>query len=223
MMNLSGSPFDYLIAFFGGILLSLTPCVYPLVPITIGYIGLASSGSKLKALKLSLLYVTGIAITYSFLGLIASLTGRIFGQISAHPVTRLLVGIIIVIFGFSMLDLFTIPFPALIKFPVLKKHSYSSTFILGLSSGLIVSPCLTPALGSILFYLSTKKNIFYGSTLLLTFAYGMGLILIIAGTFSSVLVGLPKSGKWLGYVKIACALILLAAGIYFISTAIRRF
>jgi len=88
---------------------------------------------------------------------------------------------------------------------------------------LIISPCLTPVLGSILLYLTTKKSVLYGFTLLLSFAYGMGLVLILAGTFSAVLVNLPKSGRWLAYIKRFCASILIIVGIYYIFTAIRRF
>ena len=196
-MNLSGNPIDYLVAFFGGVLLSFTPCVYPLIPISAGFIGVSAAGSKLKGLFLSLVYVTGVAITYSILGLIASLTGKFLGAISANPVTHIVAGVIIILFGLSMLDIFRIPLPAIIKLPKVKKGNYFSVFFLGLSSGLLVSPCVTPVLGAILAYLTTKKNILYGMALLFSFAYGMGLILILLGTFSTVLLSLPKSGKWM--------------------------
>ncbi|MEK6727689.1 MAG: cytochrome c biogenesis protein CcdA [Candidatus Omnitrophota bacterium] len=221
-MSLSGSPLDYLIAFFGGILVSFTPCVYPLIPISAGYIGVRAAGSRAKGLVLSLFYVTGVAVTYCVLGILASLTGTIFGAISTNPKTYLIVGIIIIIFGFSMLDLFTIKLPNIVKPASLKKGNYFSTFLLGLSSGFIVSPCLTPVLGSILFYLATKKNILYAATLLFSFAYGMGLLLILIGTFSSVLINLPKAGKWLIIVKRAFSFVLIAMGAYFIYTGIRR-
>lgn len=221
-MNLSGSPLDYLFAFLGGLLLSFTPCVYPLIPISIGYIGINAAGSKLKAFALSLTYVTGIALTYSVLGLLASLTGRIFGVISTHPLTYIVSGAIIVLFGLSMLDIFNITLPRIIKLPGHKKENYFSTFVLGLVSGLMISPCVSPALAAILTYLAAKKNILYGITLLFSFAYGMGLILILAGTFSGLLIGLPKAGKWLAYMKKSGALIILSMGIYFIYLGMRR-
>src|SRR3989338_1214342 len=221
-MNLSGSPLDYFVAFFGGILLSLTPCVYPLIPISASYIGIGSGGTRSKGFVLSLAYVTGVAITYSVLGLIASLTGKIFGKVSSSPITYLLVGIVIIIFGLSMLDLFSIPLPRIIKLPAQKKKGYFSTFLLGLSSGLIVSPCISPVLGSIFVYLTDRKNIFYGVTLLFTFAYGMGFLLILVGTFSALLLSFPKSGQWMNYIKKFSAFILIAVGIYFIINAIRN-
>ncbi len=221
-MNLSGSPFDYLVAFLGGILVSFTPCVYPLIPVSVGYIGIRANNSKLRAFILSLIYVTGIAVTYSILGLLASLTGKIFGTIATHPLTYLIAGVVIIVFGFSLLNMVTISLPNFIKFPKPKQENYFSTFLLGLSSGLMISPCLTPVLGSILVYLATKKSLLYGMTLLLSFAYGMGIILILSGTLSAVLMNLPKSGKWMLYIKKLCAFILIVMGSYFIFQGLRR-
>jgi len=222
-MNLSGNPLDFLVAFAGGVLLSFTPCVYPLIPVSAGFITASSGGSKAKAFFLSFIYVTGIAVTYLILGLIASFTGSLFGRISSHPLTYIFSGILIIFFGISMLDIFAIQFPVSIKQPDVKKRGNLSAFVLGLVSGLIISPCLTPVLASILVYLATKKQLLYGAALLFVFAYGMGLILIIAGTFSSALASFPKSGKWMVYIKKACAAILIISGMFFIYSGIRRF
>jgi len=222
-MILSDNSINYLRAFVGGIGISFTPCVYPLIPVIVGYLGGKTANSKLKSFTLSLTYVTGVAIIYSLLGIFASLTGKIFGLISSHPITYIFVGLIIIVFGISMFDLFKIPLPNFIKLPQLKKTDYLSIFLLGLASGLVITPCTTPVLGSILFYLATKKNILYGMTLLLSFAYGMGLILVLAGTFSSILVNLPKLGKWMLYIKRLAAVILIGMGIYFIFMGIDRF
>lgn len=221
-MNLSGSPIDYIFAFLGGVVISFTPCVYPLIPISVSYISVKSN-SKPKGFILSLIYVSGIAFTYSILGLVVSLTGKIFGSISSHPVTYLVVGAVIVVFGLSMLDLFNISFGTHFNSPVFKKKGYFSIFLLGITSGFIISPCLTPALGSILSYLATRKNIFYGMSLLAVFAYGMGLVFILSGTFVGILANLPKSGKWMVYFKRVAGILLVAMGVYFIYAGIRRF
>ncbi|MBM3255267.1 MAG: hypothetical protein FJZ08_03105, partial [Candidatus Omnitrophica bacterium] len=196
--------------------------VYPLIPITAGFIGVSSSGRRLRGFTLSLSYVTGIAITYSILGLVASLTGKLFGLISSHPVTYLVVGCVFILFGLSMLDLFVLPLTNFIKLPTLKKQNHLSSLILGLSSGLVVGPCVTPVLGAILAYLATKKNIVYGISMLLCFSYGLGLIFILVGIFSSLLINLPKLGKWMQAIKRVSAVILVAIGLYFIYTALRR-
>lgn len=221
-MNLSGNPIDFVFAFFYGVLASFTPCVYPLIPVSIGYIGAGGAESRLKGFFLSLVYVTGIAITYSVLGLVATATGGIFGSFSTLGWVRIVMGGIIIVFGLSMLELFFLPMIGLKKLPGLKKRSYFSVFFLGLSSGLLISPCLTPMLGAILSYLATQKNLVYGSLLLFCFAYGMGLILILAGSSSAFLSNLPKAGKWTVFIKKGCALIMIVAGVYFVFTGIRR-
>jgi len=222
-MQLSGSPFDFLIAFFAGFLASLTPCVYPLIPISSGYIVGNAQNSKAKALFLSLFYVTGMAITYSLLGILAVLTGSMFGKFSSSPLVNLISGIFIFIFGLFMFDLFHFSFSANLKLPVYQKANFAGALLLGLVSGLMITPCLTPILGAILAYLSTKNNIFYGGFLLFSFAYGMGLIFILVGTFGAGIVGLPKSGKWMVVIKKVCAAVIVLVGLYFMITAIRRF
>ncbi|MBU0548348.1 MAG: sulfite exporter TauE/SafE family protein [Candidatus Omnitrophica bacterium] len=222
-MQLSGSPLDFIIVFFAGVLASLTPCVYPLIPVSIGYIVGNAQNSKTKAFFLSLFYVIGIAITYSFLGILAVLTGSFFGKFSSNPLVNLIAGVVIFIFGLSMFDLFNFNFNLNLKLPKGRKGSYFSAVLLGLVSGLMISPCLTPILGSILAYLATKKNILYGCLLLFSFSFGMGIIFILIGTFGAGISGLPKSGRWMLAIKKICASILVLAGTYFIFTAIGRF
>jgi len=201
--------------------MSFTPCVYPLIPISAGNIAARAGGSKTKGFILSLVYVLGVAITYSILGLIASLSGTIFGRISSYPATYIIVGILIILFSLSLLDLFHIHLPHKIKAPE-HKHDYLYTFLLGLTSGLLASPCVTPVLGSILALLATKQNVVYGATLLFSFAFGMGFVLILIGLFEGLLVNLPKSGKWMVYIKRASAIIMMAMGAYVVFTGIRR-
>ena len=222
-MQLSGSPFDFLIAFFGGILASFTPCVYPLLPISVGYIVDQAQNSRSKALSLSLAYVTGIALIYSLLGIIATLGGSFLGKFSTHPLVNFSVGVMICIFGFWMLDLLQFNFRLQLKIPELKRGSHLLALGLGLVSGLMITPCLTPILGAILAYLSTKKNIYYGGFLLLCFSYGLGFIFILSGIFGVGILSLLKPGKWMLVVKRICGILIILGGAYFIFTAIRRF
>ena len=221
-MVLSGSLWDYLYVFLGGVALSFTPCVYPLLPVTAGYIGITAGGSKLRGLFLSFIYVSGLAIVYAGLGLAAVLTGKMFGKISAHPFTLAAVGMVFIIFGLSMFNIFEAYFPFIIKLARIKRKGILSVLVLGMISGLVASPCVAPALGAILVYLAASKNVFYGMSLLLVFAYGMGLTLILVGTFSTVLLHLPKSGRWMLVIEKVCGSVLVGAGIYFIIIAIRR-
>ena len=221
-MTVSGSFLDYFYVFLGGMLLSFTPCVYPLLPVTAGYIGISAGGSKLRGFFLSFIYVTGLALVYSLLGLFAVLTGNMFGKVSSNPWTMGAVGLIFIAFGLSLFNAFSLCFPSLIKKIKFKKKGPFSIFILGMISGLVASPCVAPALGSILVYLAVSKNVFYGMTLLLVFAYGMGLTLILVGIFSTMLLHLPKLGRWMLIIEKICASVLIGVGIYFIFTAIRR-
>ncbi len=218
-MSLSGSPVDFLLAFSGGVLLSFTPCIYPLLPITIAYIGASSASSKIRAFSLSLIYVTGISITYAILGLAAALTGSIFGRFSSLPLVRIIAGLIIIFFGFTLWTGSGLRLPGL-KLPTKKSTTYLSCFILGIASGLVISPCTAPALGSILIFVATRRNLIYGTLLLLSFAYGMGLLLIIAGTFSSILTVFPKSGQWMRVIKRVCAVILIFVGFHFFISGV---
>lgn len=222
-MTLLENPLDYLKAFLGGIGISFTPCVYPLVPIVLGYIGVKAGLARSQRFILSFAYVSGVAVTYAALGLLASLTGKIFGAVTSHPLTYIAVGLIIAVFGLAMLGIFALSLAGLFRLPQIKRQNYFSAFFLGLVSGLIVGPCTTPALGAILLYLATKRNLLYGAGVLFVFAYGMGLLLIVIGTFSSVLTKLPKSGRWSAYIEKIGGIILVGLGIYFIYAGIRRF
>jgi len=221
-MIVSGNLWDYLYVFLGGIALSFSPCVYPLLPVTVGYIGITAGGSKLSGFILSFVYVTGLAIVYAGLGLFAALTGKMFGSFSSYPLTLAAVGALFIVFGLSMFDVFAMRFPGLIKTAGFKKKGIFSVLVLGMISGLAVSPCIVPALGAILVYLAASRNILYGTSLLLVFAYGMGFTLVLAGTFSAILIRFPKSGRWMIIIRKVCASVLIIMGIYFIFSAMRR-
>lgn len=211
----------YPLVFFAGILVSFTPCVYPLIPITIGYIGTQSQGKRLKGFILSIFYVTGVAITYSILGGIASLTGKLFGQIGSHPLPYLIVGNVCILAGLSLLEVFYIPIPGFFSGISTKSRpdTILSPLIMGLFSGLVVGPCTAPVLGTLLVYVGTKQNVLYGMSLLFTFAYGMGILLILIGTFTGLLVNIPKSGEWMVKLKKGFGFAFLLFGEYFLIKA----
>lgn len=221
-MNLVGNPLDFLIAFGAGVLVSFTPCVYPLIPVIVGYIGASTSGSRIRGFFLSVVYALGIATTYSILGLVASLTGKVFGQIAGNPWTYFIVANVCIFFGLVLLEVFSITLPALSVKRIEPKGAIS-VFLFGLVSGLVIGPCTAPALATILFIVGSRQNLFYGILLLFCFAYGMCSTLILAGTFSGIIVNLPKSGIWMARVKKLCGLILIGVGEYFLIQSGRYF
>lgn len=220
-MALSGSPVDYIFAFFGGVLWSFTPCVYPLLPVIIGYIGVSACASRSRAFILSFSYASGTAFIYSLLGIMASLGGRAFGGIMSSLPVKIFSGAVILFLGLVMLDLVRLRVPVFRLARADKSRgSLLGAFFLGCSSALLISPCVTPVLGSILVFLASRKNIAYGATLLLSFAYGMGLVFVLAGTFSYIIIRLPRSGAWLEWIKRVCAFLLCGTGVYFIVKSI---
>lgn len=218
-MQLQGNLFDYLIVFLGGVVLSFSPCVYPLIPVTCACIGGRADQSKIKGFFLSLIFVFGMALMYSILGVICAMTGKLFGRIAMNPATYLVVANVYLFFGLSLMGLFDLPFLRVpLKVKIGTKGIFSCLF-LGMSSGLVISPCVTPILGAVLTYVATKQNVLFGASLLFVFAYGMGALLILVGTFSSILLALPKPGDWLNVVKKICGLILILCSEYFLILA----
>ncbi len=209
----------YLAAYLGGVLVSFTPCVYPMIPITVAYISGQEKISKARGFALTLSYVLGVSITYTGLGIIAALTGSLFGSIQTHPLTYLVVACICVLLGLAMLEVFMLP---TLKLPIEpKKWGALGGLFLGIASGLIMSPCTAPVLGVLLSYVATTQNIVLGAGLLFTFAFGMGTLIILIGTFTAVMASMPKPGQWMVYIQRFSGAVLILIGIYFLISAIR--
>jgi cytochrome c-type biogenesis protein len=214
-MHLTGQITDYFVVFWAGILVSFTPCVYPLMPITASFIaGMNTQGSRLKGLVISLVYVLGIAISYSLLAVVATLLGKVFGKFQNHPMTFLVVGNVLLFFALTMLDVISLPSFGMNSQGRLRPKNLWMVLAFGISSGFLVGPCTAPVLGTLLLYVAKKQNLLHAVSLVFIFAYGVGASLILIGTFSGLLGSLPKSGHWLKRVKQFCALILLIAAEY---------
>ena len=221
-MHLTGSISDYFIAFSSGVLVSFTPCVYPVMPITASFIaGANTTGRRWHGFVLSLLYVLGMAIVYSVLAVVAALSGRIFGQIQNSVIFYFIIGSLLVFFAFVMFYKISLPSLALGRVHRFKADSLWSVVIFGMVAGLVVGPCTAPVLASLLVYVASRQNIVHGVSLMFVFAYGVGFSLILVGTFSGLLSRLPKSGAWLLRIKQICGWILLAIGLFFIYKGIR--
>lgn len=209
--------FAFPLVFFAGVLTSFTPCVYPMIPITAGYIGAKGAGSRSKGFLLSLCYVLGMAVMYSALGAFASLTGKMFGTISTNPVFYFIVGNMCIFLGLNMLDVFQIPIPQFLAYrQASKSGGYAGAFLIGLAAGTIAAPCTAPVLATLLFLVAKKQNLLYGISLLFVFSLGLGFLLILVGTFASLLTSLPKSGVWTERIKKGLGFVMILIGQYFI-------
>ena len=211
----------FLAVYLGGVLVSFTPCVYPVIPLTVAYVGGRSGGSRSKGFLLSLVYVLGMAVTYTAIGGFAALTGRLFGQIQTNPWIYIVIANVVMLLGLSMMDLFEIPMPQFLSRLQPKKQGqgYVGSFLVGLTSGFILGPCSAPVLCILLGYVAAKQNFIYGMSLLFVFALGMGTLLILLGTFAGLLASLPKAGPWMVRVKHLFGWLLLVIGEYLLVTA----
>lgn len=208
----------YVVVYTAGVVTGFTPCVYPVIPITIAYIGAHRDRSRWRGFALSLAYVLGMAITYTALGGFAALTGRLFGQMQANPWLYFLVANICIFMGLSMLDVFMLPSgtPAFLSQFRPSEKGLLQSFLVGIMSGLIMSPCTAPVLAVLLTLVATKQNIIFGMTLLFVFSLGMGTLLIILGTFAKLLATIPKSGAWMNRINKIFGWIMIGAGEYFL-------
>ncbi len=219
---LSASPFlAYIAVFLSGVLTSFTPCVYPMIPITIAYIGGHSGESRLRGFSLSIFYVIGMAATYSALGAFAAMTGKLFGAASTNPILYLVVANIFIFLGLSMLDVFTLPIPSFLtsRQPGKKASGYFGAFIVGLLAGTVAAPCTAPVLGVVLTFVAAKQNVFYGVTLLFLFSIGLGTLLIIVGTFAGLMSSMSKTGKWSVAIKKFFGWVMIGTGEFFLVQA----
>ncbi len=203
-----------LFVFGAGFLVSLTPCVLPMIPITIGIIGARAAGSRLKAFSLSLTYVAGLALVYTALGATAGLTGSIFG---AWMQSAWVVGGVAIFFaamGLAMFGLFDVAMPSGVttKLNQMGGAGYGGAFVVGMVGAVVAGPCSGPVIAALMVLVGTEGEIFLGISLMLAFSLGMGVLFLAAGLFSSVLL---RPGAWMESVKKIFGVIMLLGAIYF--------
>jgi thiol:disulfide interchange protein DsbD len=214
-----GSLLLFALVFAAGFLASLTPCVYPVIPIVMGFVGGRSQGRKLKGFVLSLFFVLGLALVYSLLGVVAAKTGSLIGVSFQNPVVVVIIAAIFIVMGLSLAGLFSIPVPAWITAKASGSHrsEYLGAVIVGGVSAVIAAPCVGPVLIALLSWISQSGNVFLGFWLTFVFSLGMSVIFILAGTFSGAVASLPRGGGWMSAVKYFFALLLIAGGIFFLG------
>jgi len=221
---LSGSPVLALAAMFGaGVLTSLTPCVYPMIPITSAVIaGTAKEDQpKSRTIGLTLTYAVGLATLYAILGAIAGLSGQIFGTVSASPWAKLAIGNLLVIFALAMLDVIPVPVPRklLERAAQTEGGSYGAVFFMGAMSGVVAAPCGAPAFAVVLTWVAATGAGLMGFVYLFVFSLGMTALLVAVGLFSGTLAILPNSGVWMVWVKRAAGVIMIGVAEYYFITA----
>jgi thiol:disulfide interchange protein DsbD len=221
---LSTSPLVALGVMFGaGLLTSLTPCVYPMIPITAAVIAGTSreDQSKARTVRLTLTYAVGLATLYALLGAIAGVSGQLFGTVSASPWARLAIGNLLILFALAMLDVLPVPVPRRFLEYASRTEggSYGAVFLMGAMSGVVAAPCGAPAFAVVLTWVAATQAGLMGFVYLFVFSLGMTALLVGVGIFSGALALLPRSGSWMVWVKRAAAVIMIGMAEYYFVIA----
>ena len=210
--------------FIGGVLTSLTPCIYPMIPITAAIVGGTSVGEaagrpRWRPALLTFLYVLGLALVYSGLGLFAGLSGTLFGAVSTNPWLYFTMANLLVIAALAMIDVLPVRVPN----SILERASAAGTagrasgaFTMGAVSGLVAAPCSAPVMAAVLTWVSTTKSATLGFLYLFVFSLGMCTLLVVVGLSSGAVARLPRAGMWMVWVKRLFAFVMLGVAEYYL-------
>ena len=222
--QLSSSPLTAIpLVFLAGVLTSLTPCIYPMIPITAAIVGGQSVGGEAaprwRTVALTGAYVLGLASVYSLLGLVAGVTGTMFGTISTNPWLYFAMANVLVLAALSMLDVIPVRLPS----SVMRRAATAGTggraagaFVMGSMSGLVAAPCGAPVMAAVLTWVSTTGSAALGFVYLFVFSLGMCALLVAVGLSSGALSRLPRAGAWMLWVKRIFAFVMLGVAEYYL-------
>ena len=221
--SLGNSPLSAIpLLFVAGLLTSLTPCIYPMIPITVALVGRESIGTaatRWRPLLLTLSYIFGVALVYAILGVIAGMTGSIFGTISSNPWLYFLQANVLLLAGLFMLDVFTISLPASTMEWAARVGSgghYGGAFAMGSVSGLVAAPCGAPVMAAVLTWVSRTQSAILGFIYLFVFSLGMCALLVVVGVSSGSAARLPRAGEWMVRVKKIFGFVMLGVAEYYL-------
>jgi len=213
--------------FLGGVLTSLNPCIYPMIPITAAIVGGQEIGSvkdgaatsTWRPILLTLTYVLGLASLYSVLGVIAGMTGTLFGAVSTNPWLYFAMANLLMLSGLAMFDVLPVPVPRW----ALERASRAGTagrftgaFVMGAVSGLVAAPCGAPIMAAVLTWVTTTQSGLLGFLYLFVFSIGMCALLVLVGVSSGALARLPRSGAWMSWIKRGFGVVMLGVAEYYL-------
>jgi len=209
----TGLLLSLLLVFLAGMGASLTPCVFPMIPITMAIIG-AKGGGKAKGFVLSAMLVLGMAVTYTSLGVIAAKSGAVFGAAAQKPAFLIPMALLFVVFSLSLFGAFEIALPPSLAMKLQgdgSRKGLGGAFLMGLVLGPLSAPCVGPVIGAVLVGIAQQGDVLFGAIQLFVFALGMGVLFLLVGTFSAAL---PKSGEWLTRFKRIMGLVVLGFAVW---------
>ncbi len=221
--QLSSSPLLALgVVYLAGVLTSFTPCVYPMIPITVAIVGgqtVDGPMSRWRPLALTLTYAIGLAAVYAALGLFAGLSGTIFGSISSNPWLYFAMANLLLVAALAMLDVIPVRLPASLVQRAATMGTagrFSGAFAMGAMSGLVAAPCSAPVMAAVLTWVSTTRSASLGFIYLFVFSLGMTTLIIVAGVSAGAMARLPRAGAWMVWIKRIFALTMIAVAEYYL-------
>ena len=212
------------VVFAGGVLTSLTPCIYPMIPITAVVVGgqsMRGTAQRGRVVGLTMAYVLGLSLVYALLGLLAGLSGSVFGAVSSNPWMSFLMANLLLLFALMMLDVVPVPVPQRLLARAASldgRGRYAGTFAMGAASGLVAAPCGAPVMGAVLGWVATTQSAALGFLYLFAFSLGMSALLIAVGLSAGSVVRLPRAGAWMLRAKRGFAIVMLGAAEYYLIT-----
>lgn len=214
----SGLLLSLIFVFLAGLALNLTPCVYPIIPITIGYFGGQAEGKTSRLVMLGLLYMLGMALTYSVVGVVTSLSGAVFGTLMQNPFVVIGIAVLFIALALSQFGLYEFKMPdSLVEKAGDAKGGMFGAFFMGLTMGIVAAPCIGPFVLGLVTYVAVKGDPFYGFIMFFTLALGLGFPYLLLAIFSGKIKQLPRSGAWMEGVKHIFGLLLLGMAFYFLD------
>lgn len=206
-----------LAVFLGGLALNLTPCVYPMIPVTMAFFSAQAAGALGRIVLLAFIYILGLALSYAVLGALAAITGALFGSWLQQPVVLVGIAAVIVALSLSMFGIYDLRPPRILS----RRLGQASTglwgaFVMGLVVGLVAAPCIGPFVLSLLLLIGNLRNPAIGFLLFFVLGVGMGLPYLVLGVAANRLGHLPKAGEWLVWSKHALGFVLLGLAVYFV-------
>jgi thioredoxin:protein disulfide reductase len=213
----SGLLLGLILVFLGGLALNLTPCVYPLIPITVGYFGGQSEGSTGKLFLMGLLFLLGMAVTYSAVGVVTALTGAIFGALLQNTFVILGIVAVFLVLSLSMFGVYEFKFPdSWVQKAGGAKQGMYGAFFMGLTMGIVAAPCIGPFVIGLVTYVAAKGDPYFGFLLFFVLAVGLGLPYVFLAVFSGKIKSMPRAGEWMDGVKHVFGFILIGMALYFL-------
>lgn len=214
--------------FLGGVLTSLNPCIYPMIPITAAIVGGhevagvkdgAPRRGKMRPVLLTATYVLGLAAVYSVLGVMAGMTGTLFGAVSTNPWLYFVMANLLLVSALMMLEVLPVPVPQSLLDRASRAGTagrFSGAFIMGAVSGLVAAPCGAPVMAAVLTWVSTTQSGLLGFVYLFSFSVGMCALLVLVGLSSGALARLPRSGAWMSWVKRGFGFLMIGVAQYYL-------